>query len=680
MNKKHAIYITIAIIVAILIVIKVCLSINAGLYKLTPDQILTSYVAHLNRQEYEQMYEMLDEKTRESVSKEEFVNRNKNIYSGIEAQNIIVRDISYAENKDGTADVKYNTEMDSVAGKIKFSNTIKLVKNSKNDYYISWNSNVIFPDLDDNEKIKVNTITGERGNIYDRNGKLLAGKGTVSSVGFVPGKMSENSDEDIKTVSNLLGVTEEKIKSLLDASYVKDDTFVAITNVSKSNMELKNELLKIKGIMITDATARVYPCGEELAHLIGYVQSITKEELEKNQDKGYTSNSLIGKTGLEKVYEDRLRAKNGADIYIVDSDGKRTKTIAKTDAQNGEDIKLTIDSEIEQYVYNELNGDEGCAVVINPKTGEILALCSFPSYDANEFVLGMGNSRWEELSNDIRKPMYNRYQGSFVPGSSFKPVTAGIALTLNAIKPEDDLGPSTTKWQKDSSWGTYNVTTLQQYSGAVNLANGLIYSDNVYFAKVALKIGKDAFKTSLDKMGFNKEVDIGQRMTASQYSNGNAFESEITLADTGYGQGELLVNPVHMASIYSSFVNEGSMVKPYIEYADGKRQGWLAEGVFDKNTANTIKEDLVQVVENPHGTAYTARINGLKLAGKTGTAEIKASKEDENGTEIGWFNAFIADDNSEDQLLIISMIEDVKERGGSHYLLNKVRNIFQKIT
>ncbi len=680
MNKKHIIYLIIGFVILVLIIIKACLSINSAIYRLTPDKIITSYVKHINNGEYDQMYEMLDDSSKANINKEDFITRNKNIYSGIEAQNITVDDITFTENKDGTASVKYNTSMDTVAGNVSFYNTINLVKDKHKDYYISWNSNVIFPKLDDNEKIKVNTIIGERGSIYDRNGKLLAGKGTVSSVGFVPGKMNENPEEDIKTVAGLLGITEEKINSLLSASYVKDDTFVAITNVSKNNTILKDKLLKVPGIKITDATARVYPYGEELAHLIGYVQNVTKEDLEANPDKGYTSNSIIGKSGLEKIYEDRLRAKNGADIYIVDSSGKRIETVAKTDAKNGENIKLTIDAEIQQDVFKEFNGDEGCAVIINPKTGEVLAMCSVPSYDANEFVLGMSNSRWEELSKDEKKPMYIRYQGKYVPGSSFKPVTAAIALTLGSIKPEDDLGPSVTRWQKDSSWGTYHVTTLQKYSGPSNLANALIYSDNIYFAKVALKIGKSSLISKLKGIGFNTEIEVGQKMTASQYANENTFESEITLADTGYGQGELLVNPVHMASIYSSFVNNGSMIKPYIEYNDGKKQGWLIESAFDKNAANTIREDLIQVVENPHGTAYSAKINGLKLAGKTGTAEIKASKEDETGTEIGWFNAFIADEDSDKQLLIISMIENVKDRGGSHYLLNKVRNIFQKIT
>ena len=508
---------------------------------------------------------------------------------------------------------------------------------------------------------------------------LLAGEGTVSSVGLVPGKMNENSEEDIKKLSELLEISEDRINSLLGASYVQDDTFVAITNVAKENYDLKEQLLEIPGVKITDATARVYPYGEEIAHLIGYVQNITAEELEENSDKGYTANSVIGKTGLERVYEDRLRGYDGSEIYITDSQGNRNQTIAKIDVQNGEDIKLTIDVSIQSYVYEEFKNDKSAVVIMNPKTGEILALCSTPSYDTNDFILGISSSKWESLQNDANNPLYNRYQASYAPGSSFKPVIGAIGLTTGKIDKDEDFGTSGTAWQKDSSWGTYNVTTLATYSGKANLLNALIYSDNIYFAKAALKIGSDTLSSELNRIGFNKQIDFAQAMTASTFANNSTFESEIQLADTGYGQGKVLTNPVHMASIYSAFVNNGNMIKPYIEYAEMPKSEVYIQNAFSSDAANTIKEDLIQVVENPNGTAHEAQISGVTLAGKTGTAEIKESQDDETGTELGWFNAFIADENSSKQYLIISMVEDVKGRGGSHYLLPKVKSIFQKI-
>ena len=167
-------------------------------------------------------------------------------------------------------------------------------------------------------------------------------------------------------------------------------------------------------------------------------------------------------------------------------------------------------------------------------------------------------------------------------------------------------------------------------------------------------------------------------MSQSSYANEDNITGEIQLANSGYGQAEMLVNPIHIAMIYSSFQNEGNMIMPYLEYKEDTTPTYYKKQAFSKETANTIKEDLIEVVENSNGTAHSVKIEGLKIAGKTGTAEIKDSKDDEEGTEIGWFNSFIADSNSNKQLLIISMVEDVKGRGGSHYVLDKIKAIYKK--
>ena len=132
-----------------------------------------------------------------------------------------------------------------------------------------------------------------------------------------------------------------------------------------------------------------------------------------------------------------------------------------------------------------------------------------------------------------------------------------------------------------------------------------------------------------------------------------------------------------MAAIYSAFVNNGSMIKPYLEYKENSSPEYWVSGAFTKEAANTIKDDLIQVIENPGGTGHSAQISGVKLAGKTGTAEIKKSTSDKSGTELGWFNAFIADENSQKQMLVVSIIEAVKHGVGSHYVIPKVKKIFE---
>ncbi len=268
---------------------------------------------------------------------------------------------------------------------------------------------------------------------------------------------------------------------------------------------------------------------------------------------------------------------------------------------------------------------------------------------------------------------------TYAPGSSFKPIIGAIGLTTGAFSADDDFGRSGTKWQNDSSWGDFYITTLSTYNGPANLKNALIHSDNIYFAKAALKIGGKNLINSLKNIGFGQQIEFPQTISKSSYSNSESFTNETQLANSGYGQGEVLVNPIHMAMMYSAFVNEGNMIMPYLEYkenASSQTAKYYKENAFSKEAANEVRDGLIQVVENPSGTAHSAKIEGKTIAGKTGTAEIKQSKDDTEGTEIGWFNAFNVGESDESLLLVVSMVENVKGKGGSHYLLPKVRAIF----
>ncbi len=493
------------------------------------------------------------------------------------------------------------------------------------------------------------------------------------------GKLGENKEENINKISQILGISTEYINSELSKSYVKEDTFVPLKKVSKENTQLKDELLQIPGILINDVDGRVYKLGEEAGHLIGYVQTINEEELKKYADKGYTSTSLIGKSGLELAYEDRLRAEDGVTIYIVNEKGEAVKEIARQKQKDGENIKLTIDSDIQKRLYSQLKDDKGLFVVMQPHTGELLALISTPTFDSNDFSLGMTNAKWEELNKDEDKPLYNRFLQKYCPGSTFKPITGAIGLTNNKITANEDLGYTGTSWQKDSSWGDYKVTTLTGYDGPKNLQNALMYSDNIYFAQVALRLGSSVFTQSMNKIGFNQEIEFPLTLAKSQFSNSDGIDTEGKLADSGFGQGNILVNPIHMASIYSSFLNDGNMLKPYIEYKEGNEGQILIENAFSPESANTIKEDLIQVVENPSGTANDMKLNnGITIGGKTGTAELKVDKNDNTSGTLGWFNCFTTNQGQGDKI-IIGMVENEQDNadGGSHYLIKKIRTLFE---
>ena len=287
----------------------------------------------------------------------------------------------------------------------------------------------------------------------------------------------------------------------------------------------------------------------------------------------------------------------------------------------------------------------------------------------------MTSDEWNEINNNENKPMFVRYQQSYIPGSTFKPITGAIGLTTGTLSVDDTFTYNGLSWKKDG-WGEFDITTLTSYSGPKNLKNALIHSDNIYFAKAALKIGYDGFMEGLNKLGFNEDISFELSTSKSTYDTDGKIDDEVQLADSGYGQGQILVNPIHMASIYSAFVNNGNMIKPTIIYEENKQPEYLKENAISEEAANTIKEDLIQVVENPNGTAHDAKIDGLTIGAKTGTAELKKSK-DEEGEVIGWFNAFTADETSAKQLVVVSMVEDANSVGGSHYLFPKVTQIFK---
>ncbi len=687
-RRKNIIWwVMIALIVTIVFVMGIIKVLDRKKQWETPEEILLKYMNCISEKRYEDMYSMLSDKTLGDISQENFINRNSAIYEGMEVQNLTVTIISYNEEK---CMVQYQTSFDTVAGNISFDNEAFFLK-EEDGYKLIWDDSLIYPELSSTDKIKVSTTQAKRGEILDRNGRILAGKGTASSVGIVPGKL-ENQDDAIKQIANLLGMETEEIEKKLSAKWVKEDSFVPIKTVKKveeielmslepdaailQEHERQQKLLEIPGIMISDIEVRNYPLGDAAAHLVGYVQSVTAEDLEKHIGEGYTVNSVIGRSGAEGLFESKLKGQNGYRIYIVDASGNEKQELACRIVENGKDIKLTIDSELQVALYEQFKEDKSCSAAMNPYTGEVLALVSTPSYDNNDFIMGLSNEKWTALNEDENKPMYNRFRQAWCPGSTFKPITAVIGLESGAVDPNEDYGNVGLSWQKDSSWGSYYVTTLHTYEPVI-LENALIYSDNIYFAKAALKIGAEEMKTSLLKLGFQEELPFEIVMAKSLYSNTENIETEIQLADSGYGQGQILVNPLHMACIYTAFCNEGNMIKPYLVYSQEAKPEYWISNAFSANTTNLVLEGIKKVVNDSHGTGYAAHREDVLLAGKTGTAEIKASKDDVSGTELGWFMIFTADKTTDNPILIVSMVEDVKGRGGSGYVVGKDKQVLE---
>ena len=619
----------IGISACVLIIVSVFFIFNQGK---SDEQVVTEYFELLKKKDYKQMYQMLNQKTVYTPTQKYFVEKYKEFYEGIDAKNIQIKILDEQDNV-----IEYLIYIDTLAGRITYRNKVGV-----KDEQIQFNKELIMDGYTDGCKIKITTYNPEkRGRILDRNGKVLAEDGKGYSVGIVKGKL--NGENDYGQIAQYLETDVETIQKKMSASWIKDDSFVLIKNVSEQvkNQLIQQEILNIKGVKINTISMRVYPYDKITSHIIGYVQNVNSEDLKKHKNEGYTSNSIIGRSGIEATYEKELRGEVGGKIVIVDENNNVIKTVAQKEAKDGKDIRLTIDIDLQQSLYNEYQNDKSASVALNPKTGEVLALVSTPSYSNNDFVLGLSTDKWNALNNDSNQPLMSRYKQTYTPGSTMKPITAAIGLETKTIDPDKDLGAKD-KWQKDSSWGNYYVTTLHAPSPN-NLKNAITYSDNVYFARSALTIGKDNLFKYYKNLKIGEKIPFELALNKSQYINKNQKVSDQLIADSGYGQGQILMNPLQLASIYSAFVNNGSIYQPHI--VQGKTKTWI-KNVFSKETTKTIKEDLINAIADENGTGHAIYHDNVILAGKTGTAEIKQSQSDTTGTELGWFTVMTIDEKT----------------------------------
>ena len=651
MKKKWIIGISICV----LMIVSVFFIFNQGK---SNEQVVTEYFELLKKKNYKQMYQMLDQKTVYTPTQKYFVEKYKEFYGEIEAKNIQIKILDEQDHV-----IEYLIYIDTLAGRITYRNKVE-VKNEQ----IKFNKNLIMKDYTDGCKIKITTYNPEkRGRILDRNGKILAEDGKGYSIGLVRGKL--NGENDYAQIAKYLETNVENIQKKMSASWIKDDSFVPIKTVSETtkNDFINKGILNISGVKISTVSIRTYPYDKVASHIVGYVQNVNAEDLKKHKNEGYNSTSVIGRSGIEAAYEKQLRGITSGQIDLVDKNDKViTNLCYKKVKMSPQDITLTIDIDLQQSLYNEYQNDKSASVALNPQTGEVLALVSTPSYSNNDFVLGLSTDKWNALNNDSNQPMMSRYKQTYTPGSTMKPITAAIGLETKTIDANKDLGAKD-KWQKDSSWGNYYVTTLHAPSPN-NLKNAITYSDNVYFARSALNIGKENLFKYYKNLRIGEKIPFELALNKSQYINKNQKANDRLIADSGYGQGQILMNPVQLASIYSAFVNEGSICKPHI--VQGETKTWI-KNVFSKETTKTIKEDLINVIADENGTGHAIFHDNVILAGKTGTAEIKQSQSDTSGTELGWFTVMTTD--SKQPLLITTMVEDVKGRGGSGYVVEHTK-------
>ncbi|WP_051912400.1 penicillin-binding transpeptidase domain-containing protein [Carnobacterium funditum] len=612
-------------------------------------QTVDSFIHSLEKQDYSAMSKLVSESTLEKIgyTKDDMEKRYETIYGGIGASDLSVSDLKVSLNEEKKQyDVLYTVQMTTSLGKLDKQSFVTTMTKEKDEYKLNWNTQLIFPELEPNDKISLTTTIGERGDILATDGSPLATEGKVWDAGLYPEALGDGTDKDnkLKVIGNEFDVAVEQLENKLSAEWVLPESFVPFKIVKDGDTP------EVPGVLYQEKTIRTYPLNEAAAHLIGYVGEATAEDIKKNPT--LQAGDVIGKAGLEATFNERLNGQKGGRIVINDETDGLKKVLQETEIKNGEDITLTINAKLQKAAYEQLIDENSSAVFMDPKDGRLLSLVSTPSYDANLMTMGISTEEYQKYTDDVNNPFLARFAAGYAPGSTFKTITAAIGLdsgitTTDKIHKIDGL-----KWQKDSSWGDHFIVRVSD-TPQVNLESALVYSDNIYFAQEALEMGRKVYEEGLSQFIFGEKLNLPIAMNPAQISNEGTLAKETLLADTAYGQGQLLMNPIQQAVSFSVFANEGKLIYPKLTADQKTTEPKMA---VTAKSANIVKDNLIKVVEKPEGTAHSlASLNKKNLAAKTGTAETTESKvEGEDAETNGFLLTFDAENNS---YLMVAMIE-----------------------
>ncbi|HDL2571452.1 TPA: penicillin-binding transpeptidase domain-containing protein [Enterococcus faecium] len=611
------------------------------------EKTVEQFVQALNKGDYNKAAEMTSKKAanKSALSEKEILDQYQNIYGAADVKGLQISNLKVDKKDDSTYSFSYKAKMNTSLGELKDLSYKGTLDRNDGQTTINWQPNLVFPEMEGNDKVSLTTQEAARGNIIDRNGEPLATTGKLKQLGVVPSKLGDGGEKtaNIKAIASSFDLTEDAINQAISQSWVQPDYFVPLKIIDGATPELP------AGATIQEVDGRYYPLGEAAAQLIGYVGDITAEDIDKNPE--LSSNGKIGRSGLEMAFDKDLRGTTGEKLSITDADGVEKKVLIEHEVQNGKDIKLTIDAKAQKTAFDSLGGKAGSTVATTPKTGDLLALASSPSYDPNKMTNGISQEDYKAYEENPEHPFISRFATGYAPGSTFKIITAAIGLDNGTIDPNEVLTINGLKWQKDSSWGSFKTTRVSSDVSQVDLKTALIYSDNIYAAQETLKMGEKKFRTGLDKFIFGEDLDLPISMNPAQISNEDSFNSDILLADTGYGQGELLITPIQQAAMYSVFTNNGTLVYPKL-IADKETKD--KKNVISETAVQTIVPDLRKVVQDVNGTAHSLSALGIPLAAKTGTAEIK-EKQDVKGQENSFLFAFNLDNQG---YMMVSMLEN----------------------
>jgi penicillin-binding protein len=595
-----------------------------------PQDTLAQFVDFWNEGNYESMYPLLSAASTENYDQEVFTTRYSNISQGIGLTSVTLGGLEVEEDE-SEATITYSLLFQTNTVPQFTKEYTMMLGKGETHWEVNWDHQHIFPELTGEKSIRVERQLPQRGNIFDNNQFAFAQKGSMREVGLVPGKI-ENETVLISDLALQLEMSEEKITRLLNQSWVKPDMFVPIKRISEKAWQEKRErLLTLTGIMVNRTEGRVYQMSDALAQTVGYLLEINADQLDTMYQKGYRSGDLVGATGLEAFFEEKLAGTIGFTIAIHDQSGA-VELVAQKEVTDGEDVHLTMNAELSAIADAALGRSVGSVVILDAQSGELMALASKPGFDSNLFSLGITSEQYQALEQQD-SPFLNRTTaGLYPPGSVFKPFTALMALSEEAFNPEE-AWDTPKQWQPDASWGSYHITRVDRPPGPINLLQSIKWSDNVYFADLSLKVGWEPFIQHAQRLGFDAEIPLSLPVKKSSINRSDGRAT--LLADSGFGQGELQTTPLHMALMYAALARgDGKIPTPQI--VTGESPSVLLETSFPVEHITILNRSLQAAVRDPDALAYLGDIS-LDIRGKTGTGQITSERQ------IAWFACYFDD-------------------------------------
>ena len=494
-----------------------------------------------------------------------------------------------------------------------------------------------------NNTIRTQSVPASRGLIFDRNGDILASNQPVFQLEMIPEQVIDIN----KTLENLA-----------ELQLISKDNFSEINKRIERNLQFKSIVLKrnlddrevaifannrinFKGIDIKSRLSRHYPKGEAFAHTLGYVGSISSGDYSRFDPGFYTGKEQIGKTSIERNFESYLRGQPGIQKLLVNVRGRVMETIDQDPFQPGNNLTLTIDSDLQEVAYKAMGDQKGAVVILDASNGEILVMVSTPSFDPNQLSLGLTQDEFNAFTRNKKKPLFNRaIAGQYPPGSTIKPMIALGALEMGIVEPELYM-PCEGKFLLPNYSRPFNDWATH---GSVNVVRAIQASCDVYFYEVANEMGIEKMSLFLKKfnLGAPTEIDINpekngvvpnrewKRNNFSSRENQSWYQGETIIA--GIGQGYMLATPLQLAVATAIVANRGSAHKPHLlkaientktgefQYIGSEKINYL-EDIKEENW-DLVHQGMVAVVNERRGTAYGVFPDNSPIAGKTGSSQV----------------------------------------------------------